>query len=80
MAIVKSDKHWKNALRNYTALDGNDDMNSSGVVEQFNGGIRSRIWCCKRKGNLTNERDGATNKSKIQFTTPMRRIINKMPG
>ncbi|XP_019858025.1 PREDICTED: serine/threonine-protein phosphatase 6 regulatory ankyrin repeat subunit B-like isoform X2 [Amphimedon queenslandica] len=108
MAIVKSDKHWEQALRNLTALDESDDI-----------GIQ-RIWCCKRKrsssvasdkrddvSNKSNDssddsddssdsdatsvsndisiniknvlRDEVVNKSETKFTTPLRRIINKMP-
>lgn len=122
MAIVKSDKHWKQALRNLTALDESDDLNKGVVAKKFNG-IR-RIWCCKRKRssseasddkdyvsnksddssddsddssdsdatsvdsddisikmkNVFYKKDEAVNKSKTKFTTPLRRIINKMPG
>ena len=71
MAIVKSNR-WKDALRNYTVL--------------HTGGKCSRTLCChnRRKKNSNdpetpNDSDDA-NKFITHFTTPMRRIIQKMPG
>ena len=80
MAIVKSDK-WQDALRNYTDTRGKCN------------GIRRRLCCCHRRkkesndlkrNDTSNDSDGVCNKkddiaSKC-FTTPMRRIIQKMPG
>ena len=65
MAIVTSDK-WEDALRNYTVKDTIIDESADKVC-----GIIRRIWCC------TKRRNQGANK---QFTTPMRRIIKKMPG
>ena len=69
MAIVKSDK-WKEALRNHK------------VVNRSDGIIRRILSCCKKeKDNGTDlEASGESNAYVTQFTTPMRRIIKKMPG
>ncbi|XP_019854452.1 PREDICTED: ankyrin repeat domain-containing protein 17-like isoform X2 [Amphimedon queenslandica] len=63
MAIVTSDK-WEDALRNYTVKDTIIDESADEIC-----GIR-RVWCCKKRKN---------HGAKKQFTTPMRRIIKKMP-
>ncbi|XP_019861512.1 PREDICTED: uncharacterized protein LOC109589988, partial [Amphimedon queenslandica] len=64
MAIVKSDK-WEDALRSYKVVNRSDDV----------GAIRRILSCCGRKRND----DDDANESVIHFTTPMRRIIKKMP-
>ena len=72
MAIVNSDK-WEKALRSYTEVDTIQENVTEGDGAEANEsaykicGIR-RMCCCKNHG---------ANK---QFTTPMRRIIKKMPG
>ena len=65
MIIVNSDK-WKDALRtySYTDLDTGDDV-----------GKCNRILCCNRK-----RKSKKSGVPKAKFTTPMRRIIKKMPG
>ena len=65
MVIVNSDK-WEDALRNCTDLntDSDDDV-----------GKRNGILCCNRK-----RKSKEPGVPKAKFTTPMRRIIKKMPG
>ena len=90
MVIVHSDK-WEDALSNYTVVNGSNGVNSS-VFEKFrrkwcsnssadpsnSSADPSNSSADPSNSNGGTGRDDA-NKS-ISFTTPMRRIIQKMPG
>ena len=48
--------------------------------EKWESALRNIVWNRREDAENSNESDDAANKSKTQFTTPMRRIIKKMPG
>ena len=78
MVIVNSEEHWKKALRNYTA------PNDVGVCTNN----RMSSCCCNKEKKehveAAIQKDdsdkGNTSAAITQFTTPMRRLIEKMPG
>ena len=47
--------------------------------EKWESALRNIVWNRREDAN-DSESDDVANKSKTQFTTPMRRIIKKMPG
>ena len=78
MAIVNG-KKWEDALRNYTVLGTRGKWSE----------IKRILCCCNRRkrndlevNDASNDKDGIKKDGigKKHFTTPMRRIIQKMPG
>ena len=62
--VIVNSDKWEDALRSYTYLNTGDDV-----------GKRNRILCCNRK-----RKSKESGVPKAKFTTPMRRMIKKMPG
>ncbi|XP_019860059.1 PREDICTED: transient receptor potential cation channel subfamily A member 1 homolog isoform X2 [Amphimedon queenslandica] len=75
MAIVKSDK-WENALRSYKVVNRINDV---GILRRTLHLIILIICCCCIRKQKQNHDYGNKVKPVKHFTTPMRRIIKKMP-